>query len=318
MENFISFYRLPSLLSIKLPKSQSKTNTGRASMKAKNKEPSMHEAIIQALLAIDPAQATDTHKKRLTDVWNLMQDGSLRAASRNGGKWEVNKSVKEIILWAFRAGVLVDFEASGSFSFTDKDTLPVRHFHANDGIRIVPGGTTIRVGAHVAPGVIIMPPSYINTGAFVDEGTLVDSHALVGSCAQIGKNVHLSAGVQIGGVLEPAGAMPVVIEDDVLVGGNCGIYEGTRVCARAVIGTGVILTRSTPVYDLINATVYSASDDSPLCIPPDAVVVQGSRPARGAFAHDQQIHIYTPVIVKYRDAGTSAKSALEQALREIA
>ncbi len=276
------------------------------------------ETIIDHLLSVPPGAVTDEHRAMLATIWERLRDGTLRAASRESGTWVVNHRVKEIILWAFRIGVLASLPAGDTFSFTDRDTLPVQRFDLDSGCRIVPGGTTVRDGAHLAPGVIVMPPSYVNIGAWVGSGSLVDSHALVGSCAQIGRNVHLSAGVQIGGVLEPVGALPVIIEDDVLVGGNCGIYEGTRVSEGAVIGTGVVLTRSTPVYDLVKATVHTATEEEPLVIPAGAVVVQGSRPARGAFAKQHDIAIYTPVIVKYRDAQTSAKSALEGSLRDYA
>jgi 2,3,4,5-tetrahydropyridine-2-carboxylate N-succinyltransferase len=278
----------------------------------------MTDADIYSLLNTQPGEEGPEQREMLAQVWEQLRRGTLRAASKSTGEWIVNPLVKEVILWAFRIGVVKSYPAGPLFSFTDKDTLPVQDFAAERGCRIVPGGTTVRDGAYLAPGVIVMPPAYVNIGAYVDSGSLIDSHALVGSCAQIGKNVHLSAAVQIGGVLEPVGAMPVIIEDDVLVGGNCGIYEGTRVSERAVIGTGVVLTRSTPVYDLVHQSVHAASDDSPLVIPPDAVVVQGCRPARGEYAREHGISIYTPVIVKYRDAKTSGKSALERSLRDYA
>lgn len=244
-----------------------------------------------------------------------LERGAVRAAIRDGdGVWKAQAWVKEGILAAFRFGVVTEF-ASGSLSFVDKDTLPVRRFKAQDGIRIVPGGTAIRRGAYLAKGVVIMPPAYVNIGAFVDEDTMIDSHALVGSCAQIGKRVHLSAAAQIGGVLEPVGSVPVVIEDDVVVGGNCGIYEGTIVRGRAVIGAGVVLTGSTPVYDVARGQIYRRTAERPLEIPFGAVVVPGARPLRGAFAEQHSLQIATPVIVKYRDDKTDSATALEEALR---
>ena len=199
--------------------------------------------------------------------------------------------------------------------FFDKSTYPLRQITLEDGVRVVPGGSSIRDGCYVARSVTCMPPMYINVGAYVDEGTMVDSHALIGSCAQIGKRCHISAASQIGGVLEPVGAMPVIIEDEVLVGGNCGIYEGSVVKKGAVLGSGTILNRSTPVYDLVHEKVYSASDDSPLIIPERAVVVAGSRTIKSGPGKDWGLSLYTPVIVKYRDAGTEAKIQLEDLLR---
>jgi 2,3,4,5-tetrahydropyridine-2-carboxylate N-succinyltransferase len=244
-----------------------------------------------------------------------LERGTIRAAERgDDGVWRARPWVKEGILSAFRFGVLSDF-ASGALSFIDKDTIPPRRFKIPDGVRIVPGGSSIRRGACVSKGVVVMPPAFINVGAFVDEETMIDSHALVGSCAQIGKRVHLSAASQIGGVLEPIGNLPVVIEDDVVVGGNCGIYEGTVVRSRAVIGAGVVLTGSTPVYDIVRGQIYRRTESQPLEIPFGAVVVPGSRPMRGAFAEQHQLSIATPMIVKYRDEKTDAGTALEDALR---
>lgn len=271
--------------------------------------------IISQLLQSDPAQAGTEDFDRLHDVWRALREGVIRAAHRVDGVWKADTDVKQVILWAFRAGVLEDVAGGGAFHFTDKHTLPVQHFDAASGRRIVPGGTTVRDAAYVAPGVIVMPPAYINIGAYVDEQTLVDSHALVGSCAQIGKRVHLSAGVQIGGVLEPVGAVPVIIEDDVMVGGNSGIYEGTIVRRRAVIGTGVILNASTPVYDCVQGRILRREQGRPLEIPENAVVVAGSRPARGAFAAAENLQMYTPLIIKYRDEKTDAATALEESLR---
>lgn len=241
--------------------------------------------------------------------------GEVRAAERNEqGNWRVNSWVKQGILVGFRAGRLAD-ASIGGFPFFDKENLPLRPMALSENIRLVPGGSAIRDGAYVAPGVICMPPMYINIGAYVDEGTMVDSHALVGTCAQIGKRVHLSAASQVGGVLEPVGANPVIVEDDVLVGGNCGIYEGTIVRRRAVLAAGVILTASTRVYDLVKESVISGSAEHPLEIPEGAVVIAGSRPARGAFAAEHGLSLATPVIVKYRDDRTDARTAIEEALR---
>ena len=244
-----------------------------------------------------------------------LEKGTVRAATRDAdGVWSAAPWVKEGILAAFKFGVLAEF-ASGSLSFVDKDTIPARRFRVQDNVRIVPGGSSIRRGAYVGKGVVMMPPAFVNIGAFVDEETMIDSHALVGSCAQIGKRVHLSAGAQIGGVLEPVGNVPVVIEDDVVVGGNCGIYEGTIVRGRAVIGAGVILTGSTPVYDVVRGQVYRRTPERPLEIPFGAVVIPGSRPLKGKFAEQHQLAIASPVIVKYRDDKTDSSTALEDALR---
>ena len=243
--------------------------------------------------------------------------GMIRCAHRDDdGQWQVNEWFKRCLLAGFRLGQVYEMDGFSKMPFFDKQTLPTRGaFHLASKVRIVPGGTMVRDGAYVGEGVIVMPPSYINIGAFVGPGTLVDSHVLVGSCAQIGERVHLSAGVQIGGVLEPIGQVPVVVEDDVVVGGNSGIYEGTIVRSRAVIGTGVILNGSTKVFDLVNGKTYARSGEDPLVIPEGAVVVPGSRPARGDFAAEHGLHIATPLIVKYRDAKTDAATALEEALR---
>jgi 2,3,4,5-tetrahydropyridine-2-carboxylate N-succinyltransferase len=247
------------------------------------------------------------------ELRDALTRGELRAAEKIDGRWRVNAWVKMGILLGFRIGELA--ESGDGLSFVDKDTFPARRFRAAERIRIVPGGSSARVGAYLAPGVVCMPPMYINVGAYVDEGTMVDSHALVGSCAQIGKRVHLSAAAQIGGVLEPINAAPVIIEDDVLVGGNCGVYEGTQVRARAVLGAGTILTRSTPLYDTVRGEVYRASGDQPLVVPENAVVVPGSRAVDKGKAREWGLSLYTPVIVKYRDEKTDRGSALEDALR---
>ena len=252
---------------------------------------------------------------------DALERGELRSASPDSSAttgWRVNAWVKKGILLGFRIGVLQDFPA-GTLSFVDKHTYPVRHFSANDGIRVVMGGSSVRAGAYLARGVVCMPPMYINVGAWVDEGTMVDSHALVGSCAQIGKRVHLSAAAQIGGVLEPINASPVIIEDDVLVGGNCGVYEGTIVRAGAVLAPGTIPTRGTPVFDLVHVTTIRATADTPLIIPANAVVVPGSRSVAKGKAHPNSeawgLSLYAPVIVKYRDEKTDLSTALEELLR---
>lgn len=246
-----------------------------------------------------------------------LNSGKVRAAQPDSeGNWQVNRWVKEGILLCFRHGELIDMTPNdGTFSFFDKHTLPLHPFSLEDKVRIVPGGSTIRTGCYVAPGVICMPPMYINIGAYVDEGSMVDSHALVGTCAQIGKRVHLSAAAQIGGVLEPAGAQPVIIEDDVMVGGNCGVYEGVIVRKRAVLASGVILNASTRVYDAVRETILQSTADSPLEIPARAVVVPGTRPMTSGFGKEHGLSIATPIIVKYRDDKTDARTALEGALR---
>ena len=246
-----------------------------------------------------------------------IENGEVRAASpdpKSETGWSVNAWVKQGILLGFRIGALAE-QPSGGLSFVDKQTYPVRRFTAGDGVRVVPGGSSIRAGAFVARGVVCMPPMYINAGAYVDEGTMVDSHALVGSCAQIGKRVHLSAAAQIGGVLEPVNASPVVIEDDVLVGGNCGVYEGTIVRKGAVLASGTILTRGTPVYDLVNGEILRATEGRPLIIPAEAVVVPGSRAVTKGKGQEWGLSLYAAVIVKYRDDKTNLSTTLEDLLR---
>ncbi len=246
-----------------------------------------------------------------------LECGDARSASPDSSSptgWRVNTWVKQGILLGFRLGVLQDLPAAG-FSFVDKHTYPLRQFTASEGVRVVPGGSSVRAGAYVARGVVCMPPMYINAGAWVDEGTMVDSHALVGSCAQVGKRVHLSAAAQIGGVLEPINANPVVIEDDVLVGGNCGIYEGTIVRTGAVLAAGTILTRGTPVFDLVNGVILRATADLPLIIPANAVIVPGSRAVNKGSGKEWGLSVYAPVIVKYRDDKTDLSTALEDLLR---
>lgn len=242
--------------------------------------------------------------------------GTLRAAQREAdGCWKVNAWIKSGILLGFRLGRIGPVASGGPFPFYDKDTYPLRALGPDDGVRVVPGGSAIRDGCYVARGVVCMPPMYINVGAYVGEGTMVDSHALVGSCAQIGRRVHLSAGAQIGGVLEPAGALPVIIEDEVLVGGNCGVYEGTIVRERAVLAPGTLLTGGTAVFDLVHDRIYRRQGDQPLEIPAGAVVVPGTRPVRTGPGQAAGIALYTPVIVKYRDEKTETGVRLEELLR---
>ena len=252
------------------------------------------------------------------ELRNALEAGTLRAAEPDAAAptgWRVNAWVKRGILLGFRIGALTQMSGGGALSFLDKATYPARRFTPEDGVRIVPGGSSVRSGAYVARGVVMMPPAYINVGAYVDEGTMVDSHALVGSCAQIGRRVHLSAGAQIGGVLEPVNASPVIIEDDVLVGGNTGVYEGTIVRRGAVLAAGTILTRGTPVYDVVNRTILKATAETPLIIPERAVVVPGSRAVPAGYGRQMNLSVYTPVIVKYRDEKTDLSTTLEDLLR---
>ncbi len=276
-------------------------------------------AEIEKLFDEKPPSYTEIHFDLFDKFKAALNAGSIRAAepdpaSANG--WRVNGWVKKGILLGFRMGGIVDMSVNPARQpFFDKATYPVRKFTAGSGVRIVPGGSSIRDGCYIARGVTCMPPMYINVGAWVDEGTMVDSHALIGSCAQVGRNCHISAASQIGGVLEPVGAMPVIIEDEVLIGGNCGVYEGAVVRKRAVLGTGTILNRSTPVYDLVRNVVHRATDDAPLVIPEEAVVVAGSRAVTSGPGKDWGISLYTPVIVKYRDEKTDTKIQLEDLLR---
>jgi len=270
---------------------------------------------VEALAAAARDRYDDTDRVLFADFRAALTRGEIRAAERRpDGAWCVNAWVKQGILLGFRMGTLVDMSAHASLRFFDKDTYPVRPTTLAEGVRIVPGGSSIRDGAYVAPGVICMPPMYVNVGAYVDTGTMIDSHALVGSCAQIGQRVHLSAAAQVGGVLEPVGALPVIVEDDVLVGGGCGIYEGTIVRERAVLAPGTMLTGSTPLYDLVREAVYRRGE-RPLEIPAGAVVVPGARAAPGAAAARWGISLYAPVIVKYRDEKTDAATLLEEYLR---
>jgi 2,3,4,5-tetrahydropyridine-2-carboxylate N-succinyltransferase len=253
------------------------------------------------------------------ELRDALERGDLRAAEPDpsaASGWTVNAWVKRGILLGFRIGSLaVPAEGSGALSFVDKDTYPARQFAPEQNIRIVPGGSSVRAGAYLAPGVVCMPPMYINVGAYVGEGTMVDSHALVGSCAQVGRRVHLSAAAQIGGVLEPVNASPVILEDDVLVGGNCGVYEGTVVRRGAVLAAGTILTRGTPVFEVVHGKVIRAEGDLPLIIPENAVVVPGARAIQKGRAAEWGLSLYTPVIVKYRDEKTELSLALEDLLR---
>lgn len=252
--------------------------------------------------------------ERFNEVLAALETGELRVAEKTGGEWKVNTWVKEVILAGFRLGKITDMSA-GQFPFFDKDTYPVRGFRQEDGVRIVPGGTSIRRGAYLAPGAIVMPPSYINVGAYVDEGTMVDSHVTIGSCAQVGCHIHISAATQIGGVLEPAGAMPTIIEDGAFVGGNCGIYEGTIVREQAVIASGVIITASTALYDATTGEFVPRNADGRVVVPRGAVVVSGSRPVSKGPGAGSGVSLYCPVIVKYRDDKTSGSVSLEELLR---
>jgi len=274
---------------------------------------------IEQLFDHKPSTYTSEHFDLFYQFKRKLNLGEVRAAqpdasAKNG--WRVTPWVKKGILLGFRMGTIVDMSIDRSRQpFFDKATYPVRQFSADDGVRIVPGGSSIRDGCFIGRGVTCMPPMFVNVGAYVGDNTMVDSHALVGSCAQIGENCHISAAAQIGGVLEPVGAMPVIIESQVMVGGNCGVYEGTIVKERAVLGSGVILTRSTPVYDVVRGEVLTATDDAPLVIPEGALVVAGSRAIHKGKGQEWGISLYTPVIVKYRDAKTDARVQLEDLLR---
>ena len=270
---------------------------------------------IEQLFAQTQFNAND--HETFNDFKTELRTGKIRAAEKDeNGDWRANAWVKRGILVGFKMGEMVNMSFSGeTFQFFDKNTYPLRPMNLDDKIRIVPGGSSIRDGSFVGKNVVLMPPCYVNVGAYVDEGTMIDSHALVGSCAQIGKRVHLSAAAQIGGVLEPVNANPVVIEDDVLVGGNTGVYEGTIVREKAVLASGVILTRSTPVFDLVNESVIKSDGDKPLIIPAGAVVVQGARQITSGFGKENGLSIYAPVIVKYRDEKTDASTKLEDYLR---
>jgi 2,3,4,5-tetrahydropyridine-2-carboxylate N-succinyltransferase len=271
---------------------------------------------IEALVAENKKEFSDIDRATFDAFKSALNRGEVRAAERDAeGTWHVNAWVKRGILLGFRMGTLVEMSASPSLRFFDKDTYPVRTTSVSENIRIVPGGSSVRDGVYLASGVVCMPPMYVNAGAYVDEGTMIDSHALVGSCAQVGKRVHLSAAAQIGGVLEPVGAVPVIIEDDVLVGGNCGVYEGTIVREKAILAPGTILTGATPVYDMVRGEVYRRSEGKPLEIPVGAVVVPGARAVESERGRAWGLSLYTPVIVKYRDEKTDRSAQLEDILR---
>jgi 2,3,4,5-tetrahydropyridine-2-carboxylate N-succinyltransferase len=281
----------------------------------------LEQEIVRHFAAGAAATGDPAAMNTFLELRSALEAGAIRSAEPAPAAptgWRVNAWVKQGILLGFRLGVLEEFSA-GPLSFVDKHTYPTRLFSPADGIRIVMGGSSVRAGAYVARGVICVPPMYINTGAYVDEGALVDSHALVGSCAQIGKRVHLSAAAQIGGVLEPVNASPVIVEDDVLVGGNCGVYEGTLVRKGAVLAAGTILTRGTPLFDLVKGVVLRATADAPLIVPEDAVVVPGARAVGKGKGHPLSeawgISLYAPAIVKYRDDKTDLSTALEDLLR---
>jgi len=277
------------------------------------------QADIEKLFDEKPQTYTEDHFRLFAEFKAALNAGAIRAAEPDAAAksgWRVNGWVKKGILLGFRMGGVVDMSVDRTRQpFFDKATYPVKYFTPQSGVRIVPGGSSIRDGCFIGKGVTCMPPMYINAGAYVGDGTMIDSHALLGSCAQVGKNCHISAASQIGGVLEPVGALPVIIEDEVLVGGNCGVYEGTVVRRRAVLGTGTILNRSTPVYDVVRKIVHRATDDEPLVIPEEAVVVAGSRAITTGPGKEWGISLYTPVIVKYRDDKTDTKIQLEDLLR---
>src|SRR5687768_6122616 len=271
---------------------------------------------IESLAARQDGKFTPADRSVFEEFKSALNRGEVRAAERDAnGEWLVHKWVKQGLLLGFRMGALTDMSEGDSLKFFDKDTYPVRPTKLEDNVRIVPGGSTIRDGAYVAPGVVCMPPMYVNAGAYVDEGTMIDSHALVGSCAQIGKRVHISAGAQIGGVLEPVGAVPVIIEDDVLVGGNCGVYEGTIIRERAVLASGTVLTGSTPVYDLPQGRIIKPEGNAPLEVPAGAVVVPGARAVNNERGRSWGLSLYAAVIVKYRDEKTESSVQLEDYLR---
>jgi 2,3,4,5-tetrahydropyridine-2-carboxylate N-succinyltransferase len=271
---------------------------------------------IESIAARQDRNFTSTDRAVFDEFKSALNRGEIRAAERDSsGEWLVHTWVKQGLLLGFRMGALTDMSNGNNFKFFDKDTYPARPTGIGDNVRIVPGGSTIRDGAYLAPGVVCMPPMFVNAGAYVDEGTMIDSHALVGSCAQIGKRVHISAAAQIGGVLEPVGAVPVIIEDDVLVGGNCGVYEGTIVRERAVLATGTTLTGSTPVYDLVRGEIYQRKAGRSLEIPSGAVVVPGARAVQTEQGRNWGLSLYAAIIVKYRDEKTDTAVQLEDYLR---
>ncbi len=273
------------------------------------------EERIEAIASRPEADCVDEARAAFEELKEGLNCGAIRAAEREGDKWVARPWVKKGILLGFRVGGLSPALLETQFRFFDKDTMPLKDLRLESGVRVVPGGTAVRDGCFIAPGVTIMPPAYVNIGAYVDTGTLIDSHALVGSCAQVGKRVHLSASAQIGGVLEPVGELPAIVEDDVLIGGNCGIYEGAVVRERAVLAAGVILTGGTPVYDLVRGVEYRKRPGEPLEIPAGAVVVPGSRAIQDGKGKEWGLALQAPVIVKYRDAKTEASVTLEDLLR---
>ena len=264
-------------------------------------------------------ELTDKQKNKAISAFkemvNLLNKGEVRSAEKRDGAWHANEWVKKGILLGFRLGKMKEMSVNVNFRFFDKHTLPLKPVKIKDGVRVVPGGSSIRNGCYIGKSVICMPPMYINIGSYIDDNSLIDSHALVGSCAQLGKNIHLSAAAQIGGVLEPINSVPVIVEDEVMIGGNSGLYEGTIVQRRAVIGAGCIITGSTPVYDTVKGKIYRKTKDEPLIIPEGAVVVAGSRPLKSQYGIDNNLSIYTPIIIKYRDEKTDAGTALEESLR---
>ncbi|HEX6323117.1 MAG TPA: 2,3,4,5-tetrahydropyridine-2,6-dicarboxylate N-succinyltransferase [Vicinamibacterales bacterium] len=266
------------------------------------------------------AEGADVDRKAaracVADLREALSAGTVRSAEPDAASpsgWRVNAWVKRGILLAFRTGAMVEFEGMGYFA--DKDTLPLKHFPEGSNVRVVPGGSSVRDGVYVGRNVIFMPPMYVNIGAYIGDDSLVDSHALVGSCAQIGSRVHLSAAAQIGGVIEPVGALPVIVEDDVLVGGNCGVYEGAVIKRRAVLASGTVITRSTPIYDTVHGRIITAAPDEPLVVPEGAVVVPGTRPLTSGHGAEWGLSVAAPIIVKYRDERTDARTALEQWIR---
>jgi 2,3,4,5-tetrahydropyridine-2,6-dicarboxylate N-succinyltransferase len=275
-------------------------------------------ARVESLFTTPPAAYSDADRAVFFEFRDALNAGAIRAAEPDPSSpsgWRVNRWVKQGILLGFRLGGIIEVASAEPFQFFDKSTYPLKKLTVDQGVRIVPGGSSVRDGAYLGRGVTCMPPMYINVGAYVGDGTMVDSHALIGSCAQIGRNCHISAASQIGGVLEPVGALPVIIEDEVLVGGNCGIYEGVVVKERAVIGSGTVLNASTPIYDVVREQVYRSTPETPLTVPAGAVVVAGSRRVTSGVGVEWGVSLYTPVIVKYRDAGTDSKVQLEDLLR---
>jgi 2,3,4,5-tetrahydropyridine-2-carboxylate N-succinyltransferase len=277
------------------------------------------QAEVERFVAAGAAASRDAVRATFARLREALSAGEVRAAEPDDAApigWRVNAWVKQGILLGFKFGDIVDASMDhGRWPFFDKDTLPLKHFAQDAGVRIVPGGSAVRDGAFLAPGVICMPPMYVNIGAWIGEQSLIDSHALVGSCAQIGARVHISAGAQIGGVIEPVGALPVIVEDDVLVGGNTGIYEGAIIKARAVVAAGTVLTGSTPVYDLVRGYVIKPAADRPLIIPEGAVVVPGARAVTAGRGPEWGLSLATPVIVKYRDSRTDTRTELEAWIR---